>query len=113
MSRDEGYLLEMLLAARDARSLATGVSEEEFRAEIRHQYAITKALELIGEAARKVSEEARRAHPEIEWAGVVGLRHRIVHDYRNLDLRRIWKIVVEEVPPLIEHLERIVPPGES
>ena len=66
-------------------------------------------MELIGEAAGKVSEQTRLAHPEIEWPAIVGLRHRLVHDYRNIDLDRLWSIVEEEVPLLIQQLERIVP----
>ncbi len=113
MWRDEGYLLEMLLAARDAGTITAQMSEEEFRTEIRNQFALTKALELIGEAARKISHQTRQAHPEIDWTGIVGLRNRIVHDYRNLDLDRIWKIVQDEVPVLIPQLEAIVPPDEE
>jgi uncharacterized protein with HEPN domain len=89
MWRDEGYLLEMLLAAQDTRTIAAQISEQEFRSELRNQFALTKALELIGEAARKVSHQTRQAHPEIDWTGIAGLRNRIVHDYRSLDLDRI------------------------
>jgi uncharacterized protein with HEPN domain len=113
MWRDEGYLLEMLIAARDARTIAAQISEEEFRAEIRNQFALTKALELIGEAARKVSGQTRQAHPEIDWNAIVGLRNRIVHEYRTLDLDCIWKISHEEVPMLISQLEMLVPPDEG
>ena len=61
-----------------------------FQASTLHQYAIAKALENIGEAARKVSNATKEAHPEIPWSAIVALRHRIAHDYFSLDLLRIW-----------------------
>ena len=65
MWRDPALLLDMLIAAREAREFGTGLSWERFQQSSLHQHAIAKALENIGEAARKVSEETRAAHPEI------------------------------------------------
>lgn len=112
MWRDEAYLLDMLIAAKDARTFSAGLSWEAFRESSLHQHGIAKALENIGEAARKVSDETRAAHPEIPWEQIVALRNRIAHDYFRLDLVRIWEIVQEDVPALIEMLEPLVPPEE-
>jgi uncharacterized protein with HEPN domain len=95
MWRDAKFLLDMLLAAQDSQELAAS------------------AVELIGEAARRVSEQTRASNPGIDWVAIVGLRHRIVHDYRNIDLDRLWKIVRDDVPALVAELERIVPPEEE
>lgn len=113
MRRDDTLFLEMLLAARDVRQLSGGVTAERFHESLRDQYAISKALEMIGESAARISEVGRAGHPEIPWRLIVGLRHRLVHDYRKLDLGRLWRIVEEDVPPLIDALERIVPPDPS
>lgn len=113
MWRDDAYLLDMLIAAREAREFSTGLSWDEFRNSTLHQHAIAKALENIGEAARKVSDETKAAHPEIPWNQIVALRHRIAHDYFRLDLVRIWEIVQEDVPALIDQIEPLVPPEES
>ncbi len=113
MWRDEAYLLDMLIAARNARQFSAGLSWEEFQDSPLHQHAIAKALENIGEAARKVSDETKIAHPHILWNQIVALRHRIAHDYFGLDLLRMWEIVQEDVPALIEQLEALVPPEES
>lgn len=99
----------MLIAAGDARDLAADVTEAEFLAELRHQYALAKAVELIGEAAGKVSNGTRQAHPEIAWPEIIAVRHRLVHDYQGIDLGRLWRIVREDIPPLIAALEAIVP----
>ncbi len=113
MWRDAALLLDMLLAARDARSFCEGLTWEAFQQSPLHQHAVAKALENIGEAARKVSEATKNAHPEIPWVAIIALRHRIAHDYVRLDLLRIWNIVQNDVPELIEKLEPLVPPEEA
>ena len=113
MWRDPGYLVEMLLKARDAREMAAGISLARLKTEMMPQYALAMALEQLGEAARKVSLEGKEAHPEIEWHAIVGLRNRIAQDYRRLDFDKIWDIVQHEVPALIAALEAIVPPDEE
>lgn len=112
MWRDDAYLLDMLIAAREAREFSKGVTWDAYRQSSLHQHAIAKALENIGEAARKVSQQTRSAHPEIPWEQIIGLRHRIAHDYFHLDLVRMWDIVQREVPVLIEKLDSLVPPEE-
>lgn len=67
MWRDEAYLLDMLIAAREAQDFSEGLTWEEFQRSSLHQHAIARALENISEAARKVSEETKAAHPEIPW----------------------------------------------
>lgn len=112
MWRDDAYLLDMLLAAKEARKFSEGLTWQEFQESSLHQHAIAKALENIGEAANKISDETKHGHPEIFWDQIVALRHRIAHDYFHLDLVRIWEIVQHDVPALIEKLEPIVPPEE-
>ncbi len=112
MWRDDAYLLDMLIAARDALEFSRGLTWEQFQNSSLHQHAIAKALENIGEAARKISAETRVAHPEIPWAQIIALRNRIAHDYFSLNLARIWDIVQREVPALIALIEPLVPPEE-
>ena len=110
MSRDDAYLLDMLLAARRAAGYASSVSEEQFQRSGLHQDAIVRRLEIIGEAARHVSPQMRSMHPAIQWEKITGMRHRIAHDYRNIDQEIVWRVVSEEVPVLIDYLSRVVPP---
>lgn len=112
MWRDEAYLLDMLLAARETLEFSANLTWEAFERSSLHQHAIAKALENIGEAARKVSEEMRNAHPEIPWLQIIALRHRIAHDYFHLDLVRMWDIVQHDIPALILLLEPLIPPEE-
>lgn len=112
MQRDHAYLLDMLLAAQRAAQHVTGALEEQFVSSLLHQDAVIRELEVIGEAARKLSEETKTEHPDIDWAGIIGMRHRLVHDYRNIRVDIVWHVVTHEVPQLIRDLEKIVPPEE-
>jgi len=67
-------------------------------------------LEVVGEAARVLSDEFKASHAEIPWRDIVSLRHRIVPEYFRLDLDVIWEIVQRDVPELIGRLEPLVPP---
>ena len=113
MRHDDSYLLDMLLAARKAARFARGLSYERFIQSDLHQNAIFKVLEIIGEAASRISEATREAHSGIPWPNVVGLRNRIVHAYFEIDLDVIWNIVTDDVPALIAELERIAPEGSE
>lgn len=113
MWRDEAYLLDMLLAARQALEFSRALTWEQFQQSPLHQHAIAKALENIGEAARKVSAETKEAHREIPWPEIVALRHRIAHDYFHLDLLKIWEIVQNDIPDLLASIEPLVPPEET
>ena len=68
--------------------------------------AVTRNLEIIGEAARQLSEEDRAQYPQIPWAQIVGLRHRIVHDYFGIDTELIWEIASKDAPELASSLEQ-------
>ncbi len=113
MSRDDAYLLDMLIAARRAAQFASGISENEFRNSLLHQDAIIRRLEIVGEAAGRVSDVGRVQHANIEWRKITGMRHRLAHDYRNVDLDIVWAVVTTEIPVLIRYLERVVPPEGS
>ncbi|MDZ7271657.1 MAG: DUF86 domain-containing protein [candidate division KSB1 bacterium] len=113
MWRDAAYLLDMLIAAKEVLEFSKDIKWEEFQRSSLHQHAIAKALENIGEAARKVSDETKAAHPEIHWSQIVALRHRIAHDYFHLDLVKMWQIVQEDVPALIAMIEPLIPPEGS
>jgi uncharacterized protein with HEPN domain len=109
MLRDESYLLDILIFAKDARDLSAGLSWDEFQTSRLHQLAISKTLEMIGEAASKISSETRAAHPAIPWNDIVGMRNRLVHDYLRVDLLKVWDTVQNDITPLIDSIEPLVP----
>ncbi|MEF8713911.1 MAG: DUF86 domain-containing protein [Accumulibacter sp.] len=113
MWRDDVYLLDMLLAASDAREFAKDLDWQRFSASDLHQSAIIRKLEIIGEAAGRVSGEFQSRHPEIPWPEIVALRNRLIHGYRTVRLGLVWQVVQEELPTLIEMLQPLVPPAED
>jgi uncharacterized protein with HEPN domain len=74
-------------------------------------FAIVRAIEVIGEAASKVTAETQAASPGIPWASIVGMRNRLAHGYFEIDLDVVWKTVTEAVPPLHSSLKHL--PGKQ
>ena len=110
MRGDEARLSDMLLAARRAMEFAASSTFPQFEQDDMHQFAILKAVEIIGEAATRLSVRAREAQPHIPWHKIIGMRNRIVHVYYDIDLSVVWQTVQEDLPVLIAQLEPLVPP---
>jgi uncharacterized protein with HEPN domain len=108
-ARDAALLLDMLLAARDARSFVEELDEAAFFASRLHQNAVIRSVEVIGEAAGKVSTATQIAHPEISWRDITGMRHRLIHGYGDVRLDLVWKVVREHLEPLIDQLVKLIP----
>ena len=107
--RDAALLLDMLLAARDARSFIKDLSEAAFLASRLHQNAVIRSLEVLGEAASKISADTKGRYSDIPWREIVGMRHRLIHGYGDVRLDLIWKVAHEHLVPLIASLVDIVP----
>jgi len=112
MRRDDAFLLDMLIASRDAIAFVRDLSREQFQASRMHQLAVLKAIEIIGEAAARLSDGTRAAHQEIPWREVIGMRHRLVHGYFEVDMDQVWDTVRQDLPFLTATLASIVPPEE-
>ena len=91
-------------------AFAAPLTFSEFEDGRLHQLAILKAVEIIGEAASRISEETKAKHPGIPWSEIIGMRNRLVHGYFAVRLDRVWRTVQEDLPPLIAQLEALVPP---
>ena len=112
MWRDDACLLDMLLHARRARLFTEGATLESFIGDAKLQAATLHVLQIVGEAASKVSPEFRRDHPENEWERIINLRHRLVHDYPRIELPKIWTIAQNQIPPLLAALEPLIAPDD-
>lgn len=110
---DAAYLLDMLVAARDARKFATGLTFAEFKQSRLHQNAILKSIEIIGEGCSEISEETKLAYPDIEWKEIAAMRNVVAHKYFEVDLKIIWNVVQNDILYLINHLEFIVPAEDT
>lgn len=109
-NRDAALLLDMLLAARDAVGFVDDLDEARFAASRLHQNAVIRSLEVIGEAAGKVSAETRAALPDIPWRDMIGMRHRLIHGYAEVRTDLVWHVATDRLAPLIANIEPLIPP---
>jgi uncharacterized protein with HEPN domain len=110
-ANDRSRLVDMLPYAKDAIELLGDVDAAALAADKMRRYAVTRAMEIVGEAASQVSQAGRAAYPSLPWGGAIGTRNRLIHVYCGLDLDVMIATVREDFPPLIEELERLL--GES
>jgi len=110
MLRDDAYLLDVLTAARKVLLYSEGLSWERFRDEGIMQDAIIRNLQIIGEAAQRISKDVKDGHPELPWAPMAGMRNRLVHEYFRIDLERVWQTIQEDIPALVKLIEPLIPP---
>ena len=107
--RDIGPLVDMRDYCERVMKKTARVARADFDADENLQLAVTYLVQIIGEAAARVTEETCTAHPEIDWPNIVGMRNRIVHDYGGIAIGRIWDIATSDVPRLLTALEAFVP----
>ncbi len=110
MWRDDAYLLDIVIAARKLLRYTESLSWDEFRDTPLIQDAVVRNLQVIGEAANRISEAFRAAHAEIPWRQVVGMRNRLVHEYSRVDMEKVWETVRDDIPDLLRQIEPLVPP---
>lgn len=102
---DRVRLEHMIEAARSALRFMAGRTRTDLDTDLMLLFAVVRAVEIVGEAASRVSAEGRAAMPNVPWPGVVGMRNRLVHAYFDIDKEVVWKTVTEELPPLLTALE--------
>jgi uncharacterized protein with HEPN domain len=102
------YVGHMLELSRDAVTRLGGKDQSAFNLDGNLQLALAHLIQTIGEAARRVSDEFRANHVEVPWPIIVGMRHKIVHDYVHVDFETVWETVTNDLPTLITQLEQII-----
>ena len=113
MRSDDALLLDMLIAARKIVRFSAGLTLDTFEADEMAQSAVIRELQVIGEAARLVSEDAKTAYSAIDWRTIAGMRNRLVHEYFAIRLDVVWQTAIEDVPPLIDWLNNLLPRDEE
>lgn len=106
--RDQALILDIVLAAQDVQDFLDGVSLEMFLGSRLHQNAIIRSLEIIGEAASKISAEAKLALPDVPWREMTAMRHRLIHGYADVRLDLVWTVATTRTGPLIAALEAVL-----
>ncbi|MBA3019382.1 MAG: DUF86 domain-containing protein [Desulfobacteraceae bacterium] len=107
-SKDRIRVRHILDEANEASKYAEGISFDEFVEDGKTVRAIIRSIEVIGEAASKISIEFREEHPDVPWQKIIGMRNRLIHVYFDIDYNVIWQTVKENLPPLIEQLQSIL-----
>jgi uncharacterized protein with HEPN domain len=98
----------MLDHAGEAVNMIAGKAPEDLGKERMLELALIRLVEVIGEAAARVSEAGQAKYPEIPWREVIGMRNRLIHGYDSVDLSVLWDTVELDLPPLIAQLEKIL-----
>jgi len=101
-------LRHMIEFAKGALRFAEHRSREDLDHDQMLTLALIKAIETVGEAASKLSPEFRDRHPGLPWPSIMGMRHKLVHAYFEVDLDMVWHTTVNELLPLIQALETII-----
>jgi uncharacterized protein with HEPN domain len=105
--RDFVYVGHMLDMAKKAVRKTQGISRETFDADENLRFALIHLIQTVGEAARLVSREFCNNHPDIRWADIIGMRHKVVHDYLGVDDDIVWQVATEDLPKLVASLEAL------
>jgi uncharacterized protein with HEPN domain len=107
---DSALLADMLEFAERATSYVRGRTRDEYLSNDMLRSAVERVVQIIGEAASKVSPQFRDAHPEVPWRPIIAQRHILVHDYGKLDDDKIWRVATVHVVALVTLLRPLLPP---
>ncbi len=110
---DAVRIRHMIDAAKAAQTFIDGRQRSSLDADTMLLFALVRTIEIIGEAASRVTPGTRSALPTVPWAAIVGMRNRLIHAYFDIDRDILWKTVTEEIPPLLAQLAAISPGDEE
>ena len=108
LKNDTVCLMHMLDAAREACSFVEGRKRNNLDRDRRLVLALVKSIEIIGEAAARVSKEYREITPQIPWQNIIGMRNRLIYAYFDINLDILWETVIDDLPPLIAEVKKII-----
>ena len=103
---DEIRLRHLLAAAEKAVSYAAEHSREDLDSDELLRLALTKLVEIVGEAAKQISDNTRDQYPDVPWSAAARMRDRLVHHYFDINLDVLWSTVTGDLPALLEQVPR-------
>ena len=102
------YLTDIRDSARKALAFVTGMDFPSFAADEKTSYAVVRALEILGEATKRIPTAVRDRHPKVPWRAMSGIRDILIHDYFSVNANVVWKTVTEDLPPLLGQMDVII-----
>ncbi len=108
MQRDPAYLKDILDSALMAVKYVADLDFEEFAADGMRQDAVIRRLEIIGEAARRISDETKEKYKHLPWREMQSMRNLLIHEYDEVDVREVWNTIKTNLPPLISELQQLI-----
>lgn len=104
----EDYLQDILDAVAAIEQFTADINFEAFSQNLEKMFAVSRALEIIGEAVKRIPDSVRSQYPDIPWRDIPGMRDKLIHDYFNTDVEIIWKAVQENTPQLKVMISRVL-----
>jgi len=111
--RDVAHLWDMREAARDCLEFVRNATYDQFCADKMMHSAVERRLEILGEAAGRVSEEFQLSHSDIPWKEIKGIRLVLAHRYGDVNLHQLWQTLQKDIPNLLPQLDALIPPLEN
>jgi uncharacterized protein with HEPN domain len=102
------YLADIRDAIEKAESFVRAMTIEQFKADDKTIFAVVRALEIIGEAAKRIPEDIRQKYPTVPWREMTGMRDKLTHDYFGVNIEVVWKTTVEDLPNLNSAISQIL-----
>lgn len=104
---DEIYLLHIKDAIKKIDIYVNNLDFEEFRKKLIVQDAVIRQFEIIGEAAKRLSEDFKNHNSNIPWKYIIGMRNRLIHNYFGVDIDTVWETIVKDIPNLKKEINEI------
>ncbi|MGD2207666.1 MAG: DUF86 domain-containing protein [Anaerolineae bacterium] len=102
------FVEDILDTMEKAEILVEGFTYREFEEDFRTNFAVVRALEIIGEATKRLPMSVREQYPEVPWKGMAGMRDRIIHGYDTVDLQIVWDVVKKDIPEIKPQIQQIL-----
>jgi len=108
MKKDKPYLQHIYDAICDIEKFVENITMESFFENKEKQYAVTRAIEIIGEATKNLSSELKARHSKIPWKTIAGIRDILIHKYFGIKLERIWEVTQKDIPELKNQIAEVL-----
>lgn len=108
MSRDDAYFADILDACRSIQRFTECMSFSDYVEDYEKQLVCERLFEIIGEAAKRISPEVKDSEASLPWKKMIGMRNVVIHQYDQIDLELVWKIIQQDVPDVALKVERLL-----